>query len=116
MASIWALSFLILKWGLQDAAAYYYYRKVFLQYSLWIVGSMVVADAMAVFGISIYFSNKIAGPLYRIEKSLGNLSEGKATDPIQIRGNDLLHPTVEIVNRVIQVCHRPKPIRRIKAA
>ena len=52
--------------------------------------------------LSLRLSHRIAGPLYRIEKSLIEIMEGKNIDEIKIRKYDELHDLVDILNEFLK--------------
>jgi hypothetical protein len=66
-----------------------------------ILCGVVLADALAVFLISISFSHAVAGPLYRIEMGLRELVNTDHARTIALRKYDMLKDTAELVNKVI---------------
>ncbi len=54
------------------------------------------------FYLEIRFLHRIAGPLYRIEKILNEISEGKNVEPIKLRKKDFYKSLAEAVNKVIE--------------
>jgi len=52
--------------------------------------------------LSLRLSHRIAGPLYRIEKSLIEIMEGKNIDEIKIRKYDELHDLADILNEFLK--------------
>lgn len=67
-------------------------------YSLAILG--VVAAAIA--AISMFFSHKIAGPIFRIERSLEAIGRGDLTVSTFFRQNDQLVPLAEEINAMVR--------------
>ncbi len=63
-------------------------------YSIFILA--VVAAAIAV--ISMFYSHKIAGPMYRIERNLEAIGAGDLTVQTRFRGNDQLLRLAEEIN------------------
>jgi len=55
-----------------------------------------------VFIIGIYASHKIAGPIYRIEKFLKNMTLGELAQPLTLRKNDELVSLAEGINDVAE--------------
>ena len=51
---------------------------------------------------SIVFSHRIAGPLYRIEKTLDDFIAGKEVEPIRLRRGDELKELASKINQVIE--------------
>lgn len=68
--------------------------------NLRILFSMILVAPLVII-IGIYASHKIAGPIYRIEKFLGSMSEGNFTVPITLRRNDELMSLANGINKVI---------------
>jgi signal transduction histidine kinase len=54
-----------------------------------------------ILGIVIVLTHRIAGPLYRIKKTLNELIDGKDATPISLRRNDELKDLTELINRLI---------------
>ncbi|MBI5971415.1 MAG: methyl-accepting chemotaxis protein [Deltaproteobacteria bacterium] len=67
-------------------------------YSLAILG--VVAGAIAV--ISMFFSHKIAGPLFRLERSMEAIGKGDLTVGTFFRQKDQLVPLAEEINAMVR--------------
>ena len=49
----------------------------------------------------IIFTNRIAGPLYRLEKTLDSLLKGEDVDPLRLREKDELKKLISKVNDII---------------
>jgi sensor histidine kinase YesM len=54
-------------------------------------------------GFSIILTHRIAGPVYRLEKTLDELIEGKDVRYIKLRKNDELKPLAAKLNEVIRL-------------
>ena len=52
-------------------------------------------------GYIIIFTNRIAGPLYRLEKTLDKITQGEDVDIIKLRENDEMKPLISKANDVI---------------
>lgn len=52
--------------------------------------------------VALKISHKVAGPLYRIEKILNQISEGNPPEEIKIRRGDDLWDLVGVLNRVLK--------------
>jgi len=52
--------------------------------------------------LEILFLHRIAGPLYRIEKTLKDLAEGKKVEKIKLRKKDFFKSLAEATNQVIE--------------
>ncbi|MBI4055317.1 MAG: hypothetical protein HY402_04200 [Elusimicrobia bacterium] len=49
----------------------------------------------------IFYSHRLAGPLYRIHTALQEFAAGKSPGPIQLRKNDELKELAEDINRLL---------------
>ena len=52
--------------------------------------------------LEILFLHRVAGPLYRIEKTLKDLAEGKKVEKIKLRKKDFFKSLAEATNQVIE--------------
>ena len=50
---------------------------------------------------AIFLSHRIAGPLYRLERHLAAVGEGKEPNDVKFRKGDLYQPLAEACNRVM---------------
>lgn len=66
------------------------------------IGLLIILLSILVFYLEIRFLHRIVGPIYRIEKILKELSEGKKVDPIKLRKRDFLKSFADTVNKVIE--------------
>lgn len=57
---------------------------------------------IAVFGI--FFLHRVAGPVYRVRKTLLRLNDGEIPPPIQLREGDFFSETAIEVNRLLERC------------
>lgn len=73
----------------------------FRETALQVFGISVILSVLASYVLGMWGSHKIAGPLYRIHKTLGMLSDGDFTDRIYLRKGDFLPQTVEKVNTAL---------------
>ncbi len=51
--------------------------------------------------LALVLSNRIMGPLYRIEKELDARISGEASGPIKVREKDVLKPLAEKINKLL---------------
>jgi len=51
--------------------------------------------------IALELSHRLAGPVYRIERELEEISEGKKSGPLKLRRKDELKPLVDKINKII---------------
>ena len=52
--------------------------------------------------LEILFLHRIAGPIYRIEKTLNDIADGKEVQPIKLRKKDFFKSLATSVNKVIE--------------
>ncbi len=97
----WFLMFWILRTSITGNWASSVAGMEVLHKTNFIVWGVVMADALAVFLVSISFSHTVAGPLYRIEKGLMELLDAGEARTISLRKYDMLKETAELVNKVI---------------
>jgi len=71
-----------------------YFLPTVLLVNLVLIGSTAIAG----FAIMLYTSHKIAGPLYRFEKSLEEIGGGDLTHRFSLRGDDQLGELAEKLN------------------
>jgi len=72
------------------------------------IGILVILLIILVFYLEIRFLHRIAGPLFRIEKTLQEISEGKEVEPIKLRKKDFYKSLAESVNKVIEYINKLK--------
>lgn len=64
---------------------------------------LLVAVIILALVLEILFLHRIAGPIYKIEKTLNDLADGKEVDFIKLRKKDFFHSLAGAVNRVIEL-------------
>jgi signal transduction histidine kinase len=72
------------------------------------IGIFVLILLILVFYLEIRFLHRIAGPLFRIERTLKEISEGKDVEPIKLRKKDFYKSLAESVNKVIEYINKLK--------
>jgi signal peptidase II len=66
-----------------------------------------------VYGVCIFFSHSIAGPIYRFEKVLNELADGNLDVRLKLRKMDEFHEVAEAFNRAMtNLKKRPPPKER----
>ncbi len=71
---------------------------------LWLILGGVVVIILVIW-FTIYFSHRIAGPLYRIEKDINDIIESKNFDKrIVLREKDELFEVAETINKLLDLC------------
>jgi len=66
------------------------------------VGIMFIVVLIFSFGLGVYYLHRIAGPIYRIEKTVREMAEGKKVEPIRLRKKDFFKSLAEAVNKLIE--------------
>lgn len=66
---------------------------VFFIFSLFII--------LGVFVLTIFYSHKIAGPLYRLKMAVRQITSGQLDFRVVFRKNDVIHPMAESLNNMI---------------
>lgn len=66
------------------------------------IGISLIMLLLLTFYLQIRFLHRIAGPLFRIEKCLREISEGKKVEKIKLRKKDFYKSLAEAVNKVIE--------------
>lgn len=77
------------------------YRQVLLRSLLWVfgIGILLVIVQMAL--MTVFFSHKVAGPVYRLEMVCHNLIGGDYTDKIILRKGDEMQNLAQLMNEVV---------------
>jgi nitrate/nitrite-specific signal transduction histidine kinase len=78
------------------------YRKAVLESLMWIFGIGILIIVVQIALLTIFFSHKLAGPIYRFEKMCHTLIEGNYTDKIYLRRGDEMQNLANLINEVIR--------------
>lgn len=73
---------------------------------LFLLKALLIVICLLFWGV--IFSHKIAGPVFRITKTLICLKEGQLPRPINLRKGDLLHDIACLVNELIEERKKPR--------
>lgn len=77
------------------------YRKAVVSSLLWVFGIGILFVIVQLLLLTIFFSHKLAGPVYRFEMVCHNVIEGKYTDTIVLRKGDEMKNLAALLNEVI---------------
>jgi ABC-type sugar transport system permease subunit len=77
------------------------YRKAVVLSLLWVFGIGILFVIIQLVLLTIFFSHKLAGPVYRFELICHNIIEGKYTDTIVLRRGDEMKNLASLLNEVI---------------
>lgn len=78
------------------------YRRAVLESLMWIFGIGILIIVVQIALLTIFFSHKLAGPIYRFEKMCHTLIEGNYTDKIYLRRGDEMQNLANLINEVIR--------------
>jgi nitrogen fixation/metabolism regulation signal transduction histidine kinase len=91
------------------------YRKAVLESLMWIFGIGILIIVVQIALLTIFFSHKLAGPIYRFEKMCHTLIEGNYTDKIYLRRGDEMQNLAQLINEVIRTSNeRLTALRDVK--
>ncbi|MBI5741362.1 MAG: methyl-accepting chemotaxis protein [Nitrospirae bacterium] len=54
--------------------------------------------------ISLLYSHKVAGPLYRLDVYAGKVSSGDLTETVKLREKDAIYPLADDLNGLVSMC------------
>jgi nitrate/nitrite-specific signal transduction histidine kinase len=77
------------------------YRRVVLVSLLWVFGIGIFLVMIQIVLLTIFFSHKLAGPIYRFERLSHSLIEGDYTGEIVLRKGDEMQNLASLFNEVI---------------
>lgn len=78
------------------------FRRNLLNSLLWVFGIGVMLVIIQVVLLTIFFSHKVAGPVYRFEKVCHNIIDGNYTDQIQLRRGDEMKNLAVLFNEALR--------------
>jgi signal transduction histidine kinase len=78
------------------------YRNSVLSSLLWVVGTGLILVIFQIVLLTVFFSHKIAGPVYRFERVCNNMIEGNYTDVIKLRKGDEMQNLASLLNEVVK--------------
>lgn len=78
------------------------FKKMILSSLLWVFGIGMALVIVQIVMLTIFFSHKVAGPVYRFEKVCHNMIEGNYTDEVHLRRGDELKNLSVLLNEVIR--------------
>ena len=71
-----------------------------------LINNLCIMVIMAVFGI--FFSHRIAGPLYHIETVVADVLAGRGSERVQLRPRDFVHDLADQINALLDEYSRVK--------
>ena len=76
------------------------FKKNILMSLLWVFGTGVLLVIVQIVLLTIFFSHKVAGPVFRLEKTCHNMIQGSYTSEIHLRKGDELQNLALLFNEV----------------
>lgn len=73
---------------------------------------MTALNILLILIFSLFFSHKLAGPMYRIKKSLIDFIAGKRYEPIELRRGDHMHDLAALINQAFEEKNYKPPIKK----
>lgn len=65
------------------------------------ISVLVLIVVIFAFVLAVYYLHRIAGPIFRIERTLNEIAQGKRVDFIHLRKKDFFHSLADALNKVI---------------
>lgn len=78
------------------------FRKSLMSSLLWVFGVGVLLVVIQIVLLTIFFSHKVAGPVYRFEKVCHNMIKGIYTDKIRLRQGDEMQNLAKLFNEALE--------------
>jgi nitrate/nitrite-specific signal transduction histidine kinase len=82
-------------------------RRVLLTTLMWVFGTGLLLFIVQVVLLTKYFSHKVAGPIYRLEKSCNSIIDGNYRDTVTLRKGDELQNLAALLNKALD-CTRER--------
>jgi nitrogen fixation/metabolism regulation signal transduction histidine kinase len=79
------------------------YQNNVLSALLWVVGGGLLLVIIQIVLLTVFFSHKVAGPIYRFEKACNSVIEGDYTSEIKLRKGDEMQNLATLLNEAIKV-------------
>ena len=79
------------------------YRKALLSSLLWIFGVGIFLIIIQIALLTVFFSHKLAGPLYRFEKACHSVIQGNYTERVTLRKGDEMQNLAGLFNELVSV-------------
>jgi len=81
-------------------------RKEFAGTLMWVFGAGILLVLLQVVMMTVFFSHKLAGPVFRFEKACRNVINGDYTDNIHLRKGDQMQGLALLLNEAMRVSGR----------
>ncbi|MBD3421692.1 MAG: hypothetical protein GF398_16370 [Chitinivibrionales bacterium] len=77
------------------------YKKAIISSLLWIFGTGIFLVIIQIVLLTIFFSHRLAGPIYRFEKACHSLIAGNYTEEIFLRKHDEMKNLASLINSMV---------------
>ncbi|NLD98438.1 MAG: hypothetical protein GX640_01070 [Fibrobacter sp.] len=78
-------------------------KKNLMSSLLWVFGAGILLVIVQIVMLTIFFSHKVAGPVYRLECICKNIIDGKYTDIVRLRQGDELQNLAALFNEALRL-------------
>lgn len=79
------------------------YQKNLLSALLLVVGGGLLLVIVQIVLLTVFFSHKVAGPIYRFEKACNSMIDGDYTKEIKLRKGDEMQNLADLLNEAMRV-------------
>jgi hypothetical protein len=79
------------------------YRHALITSLLWVFGAGLAVVIAEIVVLTIFFSHKVAGPVYRFERVCHGVIDGNYTEAIKLRKGDDLQNLARLLDSVVQL-------------
>jgi nitrogen fixation/metabolism regulation signal transduction histidine kinase len=78
-------------------------RKEFAGTLMWVFGAGILLVVLQIVMMTVFFSHKLAGPVFRFEKACRNVINGDYNDTIYLRKGDQMLGLAALLNEAMKV-------------
>jgi hypothetical protein len=79
-----------------------------LTFSVYAILALLAVSSIILFYFGIRFSHHVAGPLYKLEKTVEKLARGEKAEPLHFRKSDLVNGLADKFNILIEELNRTR--------
>jgi nitrogen fixation/metabolism regulation signal transduction histidine kinase len=89
-----------IKTYIRDFSADQKYRRAMMSLIMWIFGIGILLIIIQIAFLTVFFSHRLAGPLYRFEKACHTVIDGNYTDSVTLRKGDEMQNLAQLFNEM----------------
>ncbi|MCL2220145.1 MAG: hypothetical protein FWC23_08410 [Chitinispirillia bacterium] len=78
-------------------------RREFAGTLMWVFGAGILLVVLQIVMMTVFFSHKLAGPVFRFEKACRHVIDGKYDDVIYLRKGDQMQGLAQLLNESMRV-------------